>query len=354
MTSDSLLRLEAMLRRAGGFAREGSALVAHCPHCGKQKLHFRIHVPDDHRGAARRNGIRFRFSCFSKSCAGWNGKPEFALAEMLDVPVGTVARELYGSGSLGGYVPRTGRAPDFDVELDAPVFSLPQEKAQPMDWPAQFYPIDHPASERGAQYLADRGIPVEIAKQYGVRYSVVYRSVAFPVEEQGKLWGWQLRLTIPHVWVDEEGQKRESNKATTAPGMIRTKWMFSDRLCLSDHAFVLEGPVDAIKAHLCGGNVASMGAVITPGLIASLSAYSWRRLYVGLDADAAEETRRLVEEFDQVVKYAGREVYVVEWPDKKDASGKQVDAGALSFEEVRDCWKRARRAAAGELSFLLT
>jgi hypothetical protein len=92
-----------------------------------------------------------------------------------------------------------------------------------------------------------------------------------------------------------------------------------------------------------------MGAIITPGLIQALAAYPWRRLYVGLDVDAAKEARRLIEEFDQAVKYAGREVYLVEWPKRKDASGKQVDAGALSFEEVRECWRAAKRASSSQL-----
>jgi len=350
MTSETQLRLEAMLSRAGGFFREGTALVANCPRCGKQKLHFRVSVPDAHRGASRRNGIQFRFSCFSKSCDGWNGKPEFALAEMLDQPVRAIGQELWGRGSLGGFVPRTGDGPKFEVDLDQPLSAiLPQEQAKPMEWPGQFYPLDHPAAERGAAYMEGRGIPVEVARRYGVRYSVVHRSVAFPVEQRGVLWGWQLRLVIPHVWTDEDGVRRESNKATTAPGMTRIKWMFSDRLEGSDSAFVLEGPVDAIKADLCGGNVASMGAIITPGLIQALAAYPWRRLYVGLDVDAAKEARRLIEEFDQAVKYAGREVYLVEWPKRKDASGKQVDAGALSFEEVRECWRAAKRASSSQL-----
>lgn len=341
-----------MLARGGGFTREGTALVATCPHCGKQKLHFRIHVPEDFRGVARRNGIQFRFSCFSKSCAGWNGKPEFALSEMLDVSVGAAARELYGGGSLGGYRPSTGQGPKFDVELEAEgEGEIRQPKS--FEWPAQFYPIDDRRSEPGAEYLRGRGVPVEIAAAYGVRYSVVHRSVAFPVEEGGQLWGWQTRLIIPHVWTDEDGVRRESSKASTSPGLVRTKWMFSPRLERSEHAFVLEGPIDAIKAHYCGGNVASMGAVITPGLIESLSSYSWRRLYVGLDADALEESRQLVWEFDQAIKYSGREVYLVEWPDRKDASGKQVDAGALSFGEVLDCWSRAKRASSSQLILAL-
>lgn len=352
MTSDAQLRLEAMLARAGGFFREGSALVAICPHCGKQKLHFRISVPDAHRGASRRNGIQFRFSCFSKSCEGWNGRPEFALAEMLGVPVGVISRELWGTGQLGGFVPKISDKPVFEVDLDGSAPIVPTKEAQPMDWPAQFYPIDHPAAERGLAYLEGRGIPADVARRYGVRYSVVHRSVVFPVEERGVLWGWQCRLVVPHVWVDEQGVRREGNKATTAPGMTRTKWMFADHLESSDHAFVLEGPIDAMKADLCGGNVASMGAVITPGLIQSLAAYPWRRLYVGLDVDAAKESRQLIEEFDQAVKYAGREVYLVEWPKQKDASGKQVDAGALSFVGVRECWRAAKRASSSQLWFV--
>lgn len=357
-------RLEDMLRRAGGFRREGTALVASCPRCGKQKLHFRIYVPADHRAKAELNQVSFRFSCFSGSCTGWDGKPEFALAELLGVTVGAARAELYGSQHV-----LVARPMMEDPFADEDEVSAVDEPAQ---WPSQFYPINSRPGEPGAAYLAGRGVPVEVAAEYDVRYSVIDRALAFPVTENGILRGWQLRLTIPHEWRDPDGTLRSTNKATTSPGLLRTRWMFGDRMLGAEEVVVVEGPLDAVKGHLCGGNAAAMGKVLTPALLAALGRYPWRRLYAGLDAGTGVETERLVREFDQEVRWPGREVFLVEWPEGSCGScggsgrvepgrpcagcrgrGKvQLDAGALSFVEARECVRAARRVRSGVAFFL--
>ncbi len=351
-------RLEAMLDRAGGFRREGSALVAQCPRCRKTKLHFRLYVPRDHAMAAARNQVSFRFSCFSGSCTGWDGKPEFALAEMLGVQVGAARDELYGRSDVLVARPKFDDPFEDDVEAQ-PTLDLPTQ------WPAQFYPIESRQGAAGAVYLEGRGVPVEVAREYGVRYSPVDQSVAFPVEQDGVLYGWQTRLIVPHEWADDQGVRRMTNKCSTSPGLVRSRWMFGDRLRGSEHAFVLEGPLDCMKATLCGGNAASMGKVITSALLHALAAYPWRILYVGLDAGTPYETAKLVAEFDQAIRWPGREVRLVEWPLRpcEPCSGPscarcggkgqvQMDSGALLFGEVYDLFRAARRVRSGVTFFI--
>lgn len=345
-------RLERMLNQAGGFFREGTALVATCPRCRKQKLHFRIATPDDPK---IKNRFPFRFECFSGGCSRdrFSGRPEFALAEMLGIRPGAARRELLGQGD-----PFTAAATFSDLDLDfekEDELPLQIEALPPLEWPGSYFPIDHPRSARGAAYMEGRGVPIEIAKQYGVRYSVEERSVIFPIEDRGRLVGWQSRLVVSHFWVDDEGIRHEGVKARTSKGFQRHHWMFGDRLLESPHAFVLEGPFDAIKAHLCGGNAAATGKKITPALLAALSAYPWRDLYCGLDRGTAPETERLVGEFDQVVKHPGRRCWLVEWPQKrcepcgggtcercKGTGLIDLDSGALKFEEVYELWRAAK------------
>ncbi len=336
-------RLEVMLGRAGGYRREGSALVVKCPRCGSDKLHFRIGQIDQQvRQRLKAEQLyAFRFSCFSGACAGWGGRPEFALAELLGISVGAARQELTGDGGLVVYSRRE------DPFQERPELLEPAQ-APTVEWPHQFIPLGQPGSEPGTAYMESRGVPVEIAQQYGVRYSVIDRSVAFPVEVQGRLLGWQLRLAIPHVWVGEDGTKHTSNKATTSPGLQRAQWMFGDRCLGSRLAFALEGPLDAIKAHLVGGNLASMGKVITTSLLRALAAYPWEELCIGLDAGTRAESDKLLYEFDQVIKYPGRRCTWVEWPKK---SGEQMDSGALSFQEVRERWDGRKPVRAGMTFF---
>lgn len=353
--------LEALLRQAGGFWREGTALVATCPRCGKQKLHFRLELPRDRQ---IRNPYAFRFECFSGQCSAerFSGRPEYAIAEMLGISVGAARRELEGrSGSL--WVGASAQLTDLEDESD---IADSVTESPTLEWPGDFFPIASPQAERGAAYLAGRGVPIEIAQEYRVRYSVVDRAVVFPVETRGRLVGWQKRLVIDHRWTDPEGERRESPKAMTNKGFDRRHWMFGDRMLESPHAVVCEGPLDAVKLHLCGGNAASCGKKLTPGLLAALGEYPWRDLYCGLDAGTEEETERLVGEFDQAIKYPGRRCWLIEWPlvdcgclveqrlncQKCGGKGKiQYDAGALSFEEAYECFRLARPVSVRSLFF---
>jgi DNA primase len=131
--------------------------------------------------------------------------------------------------------------------------------------------------------------------------------------------------------------------------------MFADRLIGSDHVVVCEGPIDAIKMHKAGGNVATMGKSIGAGQVKTLrdptrlsreqmsvlSTSGVRKVYLALDPDAVKETARLAREMSDL------EVYVIRPP--KGAK----DIGELSLDEAHQCFLNAEPAGAGKVYIYL-
>lgn len=258
----------------GPRGQNGRSLILRCPidGCGSKLV------------VEKRSG---RFVCWR--CRYLNdmwGSAEKLLARMIGCSVEAARRRLYGD----------------HVQMRAllpPVCFLDEDDTEEAILPLRAYeyhmlPIEAPGAERGAEYLAGRGIPVEVAKEYGIRYSSVLRQVIFPVVVDGGLVGWQGRLVIPHEWVDEHGTPCYAPKSPTLPGTPRDRFlMFQDRITGS-HALLAEGPVSTIKAHLVGGNVASLGKAVAAGQLDTMRKKRIRRLYLGLDRDAVEEVARLV------------------------------------------------------------
>jgi len=108
--------------------------------------------------------------------------------------------------------------------------------------------------------------------------------------------------------------------------------MFADRVAGHDHAVLCEGPLDALKAHYCGGNVATMGKAVAPAQIQLLKSSGIKKLYLALDPDAAEEVNRLVESLSGHL-----ELYDMIAP----TNGTKADLGAMSLEEVYDLFLSA-------------
>jgi hypothetical protein len=164
--------------------------------------------------------------------------------------------------------------------------------------------------------------------------------VIFPVQAAGDLYGWQARIIVANKFVDEEGNAREIPKIVSSTGIPRDKTlMFADRLQGVDHAVLCEGPVDAIKAHLCRGNVAAMGKAVTKEQVRLLINAGVRKLYLALDPDAAAETQRLVRDnFDDF------EIY-----NMIAQGGDKPDLGAMEFSDVSDLFRAARRIEPGRI-----
>lgn len=298
--------LSKFIKDAGiSYKQTSNSYIFTCPRCSKRdKLYIR-----------KQDGVFICFYCHENN--HFSGKVEYALSEILNLSVGEIRQQLYQKEFVKRPAPLY-----LDVQTNQEIVEEnKQETFMPLSWPFESYPLDHPYSVKGRAYLESRGIPLTIALQYRLRYFPQQSRVLFPVYHQHRLYGWQGRI------VSNVQPKVLSSKNLPTSHLV----MFEDRLQPRQPMVICEGPVDAIKAHLCGGNIATMGKMVGKNQIELLLSYQPSKIYLALDPDAANETNRLLQEFGEY------ECYLL-WPSK----GKK-DLGELSFEEVYELFKEAPR-----------
>ena len=295
MSEFSQEKLKDIIETGGvGYKQNSRSYIFTCPRCNKQnKLYIR-----------KSDG---RFCCFR--CAEtdrFRGRPEYALAELFGWPLSEVRRRLYGDDYETKSVDDllNFQLYDFwgeDDEVTEDVTASIPTALYPMD----FYPIDDPKSVRGRDYLEqERGVSIALAKRYGLRYCPPTRRVIFPVEVHGRLLGWQARSVIKTEFYDESGELHTIPKILGNTDLKRELTvMFGDRLKYSEHAVVCEGPLDAIKADLCGGNIATMGKSISAAQIEIILNSGVSKVYLALDPDAASDMERLCQAFGDLKLY---------------------------------------------------
>lgn len=306
--------LKDIIESAGVPYRQNSiSYIFRCPRCRKKdKLYIR-------KGDGR-------FVCWvCAETSDFKGRAEFALVELTDMTLPELRQALY-DGVIPVETHINIRLGDFGEEEDIKPFYVS------VPWPLDYYPIEHPHSARGLDYLKGRGISLELAQRYGLRYCPTERRVVFPVEVDGILFGWQNRTVLPSVIYNEDGEKVSTPKALTSKTLAKGKHlMFQDRLRGSPHAVVCEGPIDAIKADLCGGNVATLGKVISEEQIEIIRDSGVSRVYLGLDKDAFVEANKLRDLFPR------QELYRLLPADGYD------DLGAMTPEGVYSQFLKAER-----------
>lgn len=278
------------MRSSGLSYKENSkSWIFTCPKCEKPDKLYMFKEAGPNTG---------RFVCWvCKETEGFMGRPEYALREMIGMPLSEIKKRLYGLEEIQSTMYLNVKLKDFYGDED-PI----DEDAGELDilgWPADYYEIDHKFAVRGLTYLNERGVDMALAQAYDVRYSPQDRRVIFPIKSEGYLYGWQGRLIENNEYEDPKtGDIFKVPKIVTPKGVKKEHTlMFMDRLIGSPHACIEEGPFDAIKAHLCGGNVASMGKAVSRQQIAILRNSGIKKLYIGLDPDAGLETLRMTREF---------------------------------------------------------
>jgi len=297
------------------------SMVFTCPICNKRdKLYM-----------YRASG---HFTCWvCKDSNGFSGRPEAALSRMTGMKPWEVRKLIYDGLNTGAEVSR--QMGSFDFDLTGPQ----EEEIQEVDmsgwpdhaWPLHCYPIEAPAAAAGAAYLAGRGIPVEIAQQYQIRYNTHDKTVDFPVYVGERLVGWQSRKTYEGFFykksdVDKQFPK-PLPKIISTPDIPRSHvFMFENRIT-SNKCVITEGPVDAIKCHLFGGNIAAMGKSISDGQLDRLYQKGVDSVFIGLDPDAASG----VNELAQRIQARNMQSYLITIPDH------YKDLGEMSFEEAYNC-----------------
>lgn len=297
------LALREIIERGGVPFREGAvSFIFSCPRCSKdRKLYIR-----------KRDG---RFCCFvCKESDNFQGKPEYALTEIYSYPLEQIKEKLYGNReeNLNKYLDLKLEDP-FDSEAES--FNEESFDLAEVQFPKNYTGMLPP----GREYLINRGLTDFHIKEYGIVYHPEWKCVVFPVYVDGLLVGWQERSTVNSFKYTLKGFKKER------------VLMFQDRLKGSPHAVLCEGPVDGIKAHLCGGNVVSMGKGVSDFQLEILRE-SVKKIYLALDPDAGEQIDKICRSL-----YDDMDIFLLFPP-----RGRK-DLGECSFEEVFEQFQKAQK-----------
>lgn len=308
--------LESLLKQNGiSFKKKSRSFILKCPRCeSKDKLWI-----------LKKNGAFVCWKC--KETDNFKGWAHDVLSEILGRHPAEIRAIIYEGGLPPGN--------DLDLELDAGLFygeESPDEgipAIDEIDWPWDSVDLDSPHAQKGIQYLMSRGIPETVQKRYDIRYWPSARRVLFPVKHDGHLVGYQGRALYAE----------QKPKILTSTGLRREYVLMFEENLTREHAVLCEGPVDAIKADLCGGNVATMGKAVSKPQLEILRKRGVKRIYLALDPDAAEEVQRLAFELGDL------ETYLL-FPPKG-----RKDLGECEFEEVWEQFTRAEPFVAGNLLF---
>jgi len=297
--------------------QSGVSYIFTCPKCEKSKKFY----------VRKRDGRSICFKCGETD--GYKGNAAWALRELFGLPYAETYPRLYGEEM----VYKEGHGLDFELvdffgdEDELPEYECPLPV---MKWPLDFYSADEKPFVKALEYLEGRGISLELARKYDIRWDPTGQRVILPVKVEGKLRGWQARYVHQTEWYTEDGVKKEilkilSTNGLTGGGVL----MFQDNLIGSEHAVLCEGPFDALKADLCGGNVASMGKGINASQLALLRQYGIKRLYIAFDPDADDDIMRVAKEMGDM------ELYLMTPPNGKK------DFGECTLEETHEAFKNA-------------
>lgn len=230
------------------------------------------------------------------------------------------------------------------IKLDIFDFDQMDEKDDFSDLPSMEYPqlfhldLDDPQSEEGVKYLQSRGVSKEVAEYYEITYNPLQRRVVLPIYQYGKCRGWQARA-IDKVGADF---RMRNNDGFRRDSLV----MFFDSAKDEDDLFILEGPFDALKFHGHGGFIATMGKVITPKQVSLIRNTSSKRVFIGLDDDAAPEINKLRTELDGI-----KNLYWIKPPqsciDRCTLQGKKADFGECTPEEIKEAILSAKSLLGG-------
>lgn len=326
------VRLGDFIKELGlSYRANNKSYIFTCPLCNKKdKLYI-----------SRTSG---RFACWvCREDKGFQGAPEFALAELSGLKLAAVREALYGHVKPPAVT-------EIDIKLEN-FFDSPGDADEEVlqgelpshAWPHHCYPLDHEFSQKGVEYLEGRrGISMAVAMSYDIRYSPEQRAVAFPVWVDNQLVGWQYRTILPTSFINAQGKTVERLKIWSSDDIPRDRVvMFQNRLKDSRHVVLCEGPVDALKAHMCGGNVASMGKAVSLPQIEMLARSGVEKVYLALDPDAASEIEPLLRKLGDIPCYLMK----VPKPYK--------DLGEMTLNEVYEVFRTAEPAHSGRIYIFL-
>jgi hypothetical protein len=309
-------RLADLIAEAGLSCRQtAKSWVFTCPLCRKEG---RLYI-------SKTSGRMQCMKCAESN--GMRGAPEFALKELTGRSLRDLRLALYGTEQVAASLGLDIKFDDL-LDDDEEIVEEIEPELPEQQWPYYCLPLSHKAAGPGRAYLERRGVSLELAAKYDLRYSPQDRSVAIPAAMSNRLLGWQMRTIDPTEILTPDFFVFNRLKIMTYEIPRERVVMFADKLLGSEHAVICEGPFDAIKADLVGGNVATMGKEISQGQISALLRSGVSRFYLALDPDAASTISPLLDRIGDMP------ASLVEIP--PNAEGEEQDLGALSLEEARD------------------
>ncbi len=292
------------------YEEKTKTLHMECPACGHAEKFSMLQA----------NGYTV---CYRGSCS-W-GKKNFAyyISQVGKIPLSAAKELIYGGDVL---LAGSGR-----IELNFMDDEKPLEALKEIPYPNGFDHISSLFPSDGREYLENRGIPIELIHHYDIKWNALQRRVVLPIFMNHKCYGYQGRA-IDQVdkkmrMLNNEGFRRES--------LV----MFYDQIAQGGHIIICEGPFDAMKFHGCGGNIATLGKVVTDKQIELLMAKKPSAIYLGLDDDAQAEMDALRK------KLRGTPVYQLSVPDitikRCQSLEKKADFGECTFAEANEAFKNA-------------
>lgn len=291
-----------------------ATLYTTCPKCGRNDK-FSVRKSD---GAT---------VCYHGSCTYGSSRPfHYWIAAVKKISLEQAKTILFGieeaeMSDLG-----------LDLKLDFHKRTeAAEEEILPIEWPPEgVYKIDGIGGVDGASYLNKRGIPSDIALKYDIRYSPKQSRVFFPILMDDECYGYQAR----HIDKVDAKFRMRNNEGYQRGQLV----MFYNNLTKSSHAIIAEGPIDALKFDKCGGNIATLGKVVTDKQLQSIIDTGIEKIFLALDEDANIETINLFEKITLPV-------YKVELPEsvkqRCKTQGKKADFGECTFDE---CFKAFNEA----------
>lgn len=308
------------------YKENATSFIFTCPKCNKdKKLYIR---KSDGRSQCMRCGNEFK------------GYAEKALHALYGTSLSVLKEQLYGDACY---------EPMADLELqfgDDDLIAMP-DVFPTIDWPLTYSAPPEPDFIEGYKYLKSRGVGMDLIRKYDLRYCKEDSRVAIPIKIKGALIGWQARYIHKTEVVTKTGETYRIPKIITSESLVGRGGqclMFQDNLDGAEEVLVCEGPFDALKGDLCGGNVATMGKNISTQQLMlikkALTKAKAPKLYIGLDTDAGQN-------ITQTLDYFGYDVdcYLVTPPKGKE------DLGSCSLGEVLEQKRTAPLIKRGTVFF---
>lgn len=286
-------KTQTFLKNHGiSFKDTTNSLIVTCPLCFKEKLYF--------------SKLEANFICFSCSENLKGSTPYYALSLLTNIPIQDIKSE-------------------FEVIESKPVHQVYAiSKVTTVYIPQRFIAISDPEAIDGANYLFKRGIDLETAAKYNIKYDPKNRMVVFLCKEGSHYVGYQSRA------IDKDVPK-EKQKYTMS-GFEKSKHFLFQEYIKGDSVILAEGPVSAIKFAKTGISfVASMGKAISKAQVDKLLALGVKNVYLGLDRDAFKEINIFIKKYSTVF-----DIYYLKVPDDEE------DFGSCSFEKCVNVYRNSK------------